>query len=314
MLQAGNTIRWLDPKTWPWFFYVWIAIILANWLRPLWRWFQRQREARWPSNQGRIESVVVRPKAASQAAPPFLKAFSFQMRRDSTPHVVELGYTYSAGGQEHRGSFKTELATSEEAQEFARDLKDKSVSVHYNPDKPAVSVIPENALKALQETRPPAAAVSTAHVQHVPERLKPYLGIFIVIAAVGFGVSLWVHIAALQGRRVLPEEFFWILHLGVFVVWFPAVLVSQRLVKGAKRKDFWKAALRGAPDWMRYAVYVIHIYAFVGFVFFMLHTTNGNPASKDFAWDWRDFSLAWMAFYAAAVAILYSAYKLDESA
>ena len=40
-------------------FYVWLAIMLAGWLVPAWRWLQRRRAAGWPIASGRIESTEV---------------------------------------------------------------------------------------------------------------------------------------------------------------------------------------------------------------------------------------------------------------
>src|SRR6266540_914652 len=54
------------------------------------------------------------------------------------------------------------------------------------------------------------------------------------LAVAGFFASLLVHLLALIG---LPSPFgsaTWLLHIGIFVVWLPTVLVAQRLGKGAK--------------------------------------------------------------------------------
>jgi hypothetical protein len=71
-------------------------------------------------------------------------------------------------------------------------------------------------------------------------------------AGVGLVLSILSHLAALLGtQRPLGDQAFW-LHMGIFVVWIPTVLVSQRLTSGVDRKDFWNAALRGCPAWMKY--------------------------------------------------------------
>jgi hypothetical protein len=79
----------------------------------------------------------------------------------------------------------------------------------------------------------------------VPEWLRPFIWIFVWLSVIGLLVSLWVHVGAVMGRTV-PSAF-WVLHFGIFVVWFPAVLVAQRLVGNANRRDFWKAVLRDPP-------------------------------------------------------------------
>ena len=62
---------------------------------------------------------------------------------------------------------------------------------------------------------------------------------------------------------------FWILHIGIFIVWLPAVLTAQRTVGNMNRSDFWKIVLKGSPDWMRYMVYGFMGYAVVNFLLFM---------------------------------------------
>jgi hypothetical protein len=74
------------------------------------------------------------------------------------------------------------------------------------------------------------------------------------------------------------------------------------------RKDYWKLALRGAPEWVRYMVYGFLAYAIVNFlVFFMPYAPAGGSGRETPAIVWRGFSGHWMAFYSAAFAILHSA-------
>ena len=65
------------------------------------------------------------------------------------------------------------------------------------------------------------------------------------LSAIGLGLSLWVHFGAVAGRRVAPEAFFWMLHVGIFVVWFPAVFVATKRVGNAGRKDYLEAGAQG---------------------------------------------------------------------
>jgi hypothetical protein len=95
----------------------------------------------------------------------------------------------------------------------------------------------------------------------------------------------------------------WILHPGIFVVWFQAVLASRALTRDAKQGDFWRVVLRGCPPWMRYLVYGFFGYAVVNFAMFIL----GLYGDRDdqFA-SLRGFSGHWMVFYVAALAMLSS--------
>jgi len=141
----------------------------------------------------------------------------------------------------------------------------------------------------------------------VPGWAKPLLWPFIVLSAVGLGLSLWVHLGAVAGRRVAPEAFFWMLHVCIFVVWIPAVLVYIKRVGNTRRKDYWKLVLRGWPEWMRYMVSGFFGYAVLNFAIFFFQTPQGGSGANPPAVVWRGFSGHWMAFYSAALAILYSA-------
>ncbi len=70
---------------------------------------------------------------------------------------------------------------------------------------------------------------STPAANSVPDWIRPFLWFFVCLSAIGLFLSLWVHLGAVMGRLVAPEAFFWMLHIGIFIVWLPTVLVAQRL-------------------------------------------------------------------------------------
>ena len=304
----ANPFRWIDPRTWPWMFYVWLGLTAAGWLKPLWRWIQRNRAKSWPTATGQIESATVNKSKG------FL--VSSTPRRGSLPYVAELGYSYSVAGQAEAGFYKREFGTEEEAWEFVRDLKGKPAAVHYNPNKPATSALSEPSVETLLQTRAPRPAgemFTSGSANSISPLLSRFLWVFVVLSAVGLVVSLWVHLGAVAGRRVAPKAFFWILHVGIFVVWFPAVFVAQKRVGNVQRKDYWKIVLNGSPDWMRYMVYGFFGYAMLNFALFMSKTPSGGGGANPPAVVWRGFSGHWMLFYSAALAILYSAAHANET-
>lgn len=122
---ADAPIRWTDPTTWPWMFYVWAAFALAGLAKPAWNWFRRQRAGGWPIAEGHIESVEVNKPTSS-----------FTTKRGY--YVAELGYSYSVAGTSHSGRYKREFPTEHEAEEFVRDLKGKPVAVHCNSALPVL--------------------------------------------------------------------------------------------------------------------------------------------------------------------------------
>ena len=299
---SGQPFRWTDPSTWPWIVYIWLAMLAMGWVKPLWRWIQRNRATKWPTVSGQIESVAV-----SEAKRSF---FSSSPRGSSPSFVAELGYSYSTVGNVEAGFYKREFGTERESSEFVWDLKGKPVVVHYNPNKPSASALSEASIESLLQTRAPKPAweVSDSPLSAaVPEWLQPFVWLFIGISAVGFVLSLWVHFGAVAGRRVAPAPFFWILHMGIFVVWFPAVMVAQRQVGSLNRKDFWKVILKDSPDWVKYLVYGFFAYAVINFMYFFTQAPSGHSEGGDPpAMVWRGFSGHWMVFYLSALAILYS--------
>jgi hypothetical protein len=76
-----------------------------------------------------------------------------------------------------------------------------------------------------------------------------------VYAACGLALSLTVHVLSFFGIQFGGNALFMGLHVGIFPLWIPVVLIAAKMVNGAQRKDFWKIALSGCPVWMRYMTY-----------------------------------------------------------
>jgi hypothetical protein len=130
----------------------------------------------------------------------------------------------------------------------------------------------------------------------------------IAIATIGLLLSLIAHLCALLSLPQPLGEATWGLHIGIFVVWLPAVLVLTRLGRDFKQKDLWKAALRGCPKWMRWMTYGFFIYAFINIATFLMVAPLGQqPPGPDPPVVFRGFSGHWMAFYSASIGIMYSA-------
>jgi hypothetical protein len=106
---------------------------------------------------------------------------------------------------------------------------------------------------------------------------------FMLIAAVGFVSSAAAHIASLAGVQPPGGGLVWSLHIGIFVVWIPTVLVATRITGGTDRKDFWKLVLSGCPAWMRQAGYVLFAYAILNFIWYCVHyrrcSKDARPSS-----------------------------------
>jgi hypothetical protein len=133
---------------------------------------------------------------------------------------------------------------------------------------------------------------------------------FMVLAAIGLLLSIAAHVIALLGLPIPGGKLVWSLHIGIFVVWLPAVLVASRANRGKPRSDLWKTVLSGCPPWMRYAGYGLFAYAIANFIWFMVvSSSNPAPAGDAPSLEIRGFSGHWMVFYGVAFAILFSAYR-----
>jgi hypothetical protein len=142
----------------------------------------------------------------------------------------------------------------------------------------------------------------------MPNVSRPSLLFLAALALIGLALSILCHLAALSGSAGPLGRFAWLLHIGVFVVWIPAVLISGRKARTVNRRDFWKVALRACPRWMKYTVYGFFGYAALNFIIFMASPASigGGPDPMPPAVV-RGFSGHWMVFYSTAAALLYSA-------
>ena len=136
---------------------------------------------------------------------------------------------------------------------------------------------------------------------------------FSALAGIGLVLSLAVHVASLAGIALFGGYAF-ALHAGIFVVWIPTVIIAQRHTRDFKQKDFWKAALRGCPSWMKWLTYGFFAYAIVNFAYFFITTAvaGSKHSGPPNAATLRGFSGHWMAFYSAAMSILYSSIRVPS--
>jgi hypothetical protein len=293
--------RWTEPRTWPWFLYIWLGFFLSGWMLPLWRWLQREQAKSWPTTTGQITSAYVNE-------PKRFLGLTLQSDRSRT-YDATLEYLYTLSGEAFHGKYKRNFGSEEEAVEFLRGLQGLAVPVQYHPNKTSRSALLEATVENLLRNRPPLSDSSRASlVDSLPSWLKPLIGFSAFLSIIGLVLSIWVHVGALFGRQVAPDYFFWGMHIGVFVVFFPAVLVAQKRIGSANRKDFWKAITKGSPDGLRYLLYFFFAYtSIIFFVSFVEAPPGTVPKGQTPAIQWRDFSAIWMVFYCASFAILSSA-------
>ncbi len=132
---------------------------------------------------------------------------------------------------------------------------------------------------------------------------------FLALATAGLFAVFGIHLAALLGATYPFEHFVMILGPGVFIVWLPTMLVSFRMTRNVKQRDFWRAALRGCPKWMQRVLWILAGYSWIGFFALPLIYGGGMEASANKA---RSMSDVLLIFYAIAACVLYSAIQLEK--
>ena len=128
---------------------------------------------------------------------------------------------------------------------------------------------------------------------------------FLVLAILGLIVSLISHTAALLG---LPQPLApWMLHIGIFVVGLPTLIVFIRLAPEKAGRDFpWKLIERRCPPWLWLMTFGCFAYGIISFLVFAAlgsraGTTQGASGPP------AVFGGIWMAGYSWIVAALYAA-------
>jgi hypothetical protein len=103
--------------------------------------------------------------------------------------------------------------------------------------------------------------------------------LFALAALLGFMLSLIVHVTALFGIDVSAQvPYVWFLHVGIFVVFVPFVLMSRKVL-GTNPSV---AQIRETfPGWVVAVGGVIFAYAIINFLLFMVGTHGGSPSIHD---------------------------------
>lgn len=151
------------------------------------------------------------------------------------------------------------------------------------------------------------------------------------IAVIGFLVSGAAHIlsfTAVDLERALPSVF--LLHIGIFVVWIPAVFAANKLTREQGQKDFLKVLRQCCPVWLVRLCGGLFCYALFNFIFTIAVLKQGGGPSisngekvlsshgrvikkltddeyrRHQSYDIRLFSGHWMIFYLTAALILHT--------
>ncbi len=130
--------------------------------------------------------------------------------------------------------------------------------------------------------------------------VRTLIFVVMILSGLGFiGASIayvggFCHLARLDSVLV-PTLF-----PGLFVVWFPTVIVVSRMTRFGKQKDLWKIALSGCPSWMRGALYAVVVFGVLSFLYFMLPGNRENVPEALLSGGHM------LIFYGVAFAVMYS--------
>lgn len=141
----------------------------------------------------------------------------------------------------------------------------------------------------------------------------------IAYAAAGLLLSLTVHLLSFVGLQPGGTALFFGLHVGIFPLWLPVVLIAMKMSGGMPRQYYWNPfgswkslnfLFAGSPAWMQYMTLGFMIYALVNFAIFLVLAPTGKASSGEPpAVVWRGFSGHWMVFYSAGLMVLTTAYR-----
>ena len=100
-----------------------------------------------------------------------------------------------------------------------------------------------------------------------------------LVACLGLLLSLTVHVTALLGFNVSEQvPLVWLLHVGIFVVFIPFVILSRKVLGS---KPTFAQVRKLFPGWVVALGVLIFAYAIVNFVFFILAAQGGSPSIRD---------------------------------
>src|ERR1043166_2973498 len=143
--------------------------------------------------------------------------------------------------------------------------------------------------------------------QHVRDEPAPWLFRspllpFVIFAGGGLVLSVIVHLLAFFGVTLPIKDAVFALHMGIFVIWIPAIALNQ----GRDRNQIFNQG----PKWMQRALTIVLIYAMASFIYFIAtaprdkKSTAVKPAPASVV---RGFSGHWILFYSAGLAALWNA-------
>jgi hypothetical protein len=126
-----------------------------------------------------------------------------------------------------------------------------------------------------------------------------------IVSAAGVLASFCLSLASFGANPEVEKNPFRFLFPGIFIVWLPTILFANMLIANFKQRDFWKAALRGCPPWMKRALWGVIGIVFVGF--FIPFAWGSNPGAFP-----AGFLIFPSIFYSISFCIAYSLLHMEK--
>jgi hypothetical protein len=125
-----------------------------------------------------------------------------------------------------------------------------------------------------------------------------------LLASMACHLMAWLKITPPLGKAVF------MLHVGIFAVWFPLIILGNRMApKGSRGVD---SLIKELPKWVSTALGGLFAYALCNFAYF-LYCTSSYPKHKVPFWlELRGFSGHWMIFYSVACAGFVAMMRLSK--
>jgi hypothetical protein len=121
-----------------------------------------------------------------------------------------------------------------------------------------------------------------------------------MIAVAGLLASIACNIMGWLGIKPPWGESVFVLHIGCLLLWFPLILLTNRVMPKSDRKNLHLLLAAMLPKWMRSAASALFLYAILNFVYFIYCTSKFPKHQVPFYLELRGFSGHWMAFYGIA--------------
>ena len=137
-----------------------------------------------------------------------------------------------------------------------------------------------------------------------------------VISIFGFIFSAIIHLCIIFNNYNPPREVIILIHIGLVVVIYPALLITKKVRGKINVKDFNNTILTACPKWLSVMLGVLIGYTLIGFIYFIFNRYSGSmvPLEEKVVDDsFQGFSGYWMALYSLAFTMMYCCRKLVKS-